>query len=218
MYVPVTSGSELVSAHAIGYRYPSAAASLFALANVNLAVRPGEILKVSGRNGSGKTTLLRILAGELTPTTGHIRHDRRLSPVYLDQNSASFVAESLTVLEQVSLSFPPNNFLARAASPERRECVRQLLSTYDLGLEHRLASFIAELSGGQRQIVALVSLLVGRFNLWLLDEFTAGMDQKAARVSRQIVEAAAFERNMGVVYASHIADPEFKVTSEIALD
>lgn len=163
----------------VGYQYPSGESDQWVLRGVDLVLRPGDVVRVTGRNGAGKSTLLKILAGTYSPTTG----TRRVAPggchvVYLDQNSADFVGQSLTVREQLEM----------AAGLGRREfgdcrSAREQLAAYEVGLERHWHRFVGELSGGQRQIVALVATLLTGADVLLLDEFTTFMDRQSVRTS-----------------------------------
>ncbi len=156
-----------------------------ALRGVELEVRPGEAVALMGRNGSGKSTLLKCLVGLLSPARGEVtingRPARQMSLVeicrqvaYLPQNPddllfADSVLEELQVtlrnhgLAEGDLALPPAGLLA------------------ELGLSGLEEAYPRDLSVGQRQRVALGSLLVTAPRLLLLDEPTRGLDFAAKR-------------------------------------
>lgn len=125
---------------------------------VDLTVRAGEHLLITGDNGAGKTTLLRILAGELTPDRGHVTGRGRIG--FLSQDPAPGSAHE-TLLAAY----------ARGFSGEADEHAERLLA---LGLfdRARLSVPVARLSTGQRQRLALARLVSRPADVLLLDEPT----------------------------------------------
>jgi len=197
--------SLLLKLQDIQYRYPSTGPNDIILNGINLDVYLGESIRITGRNGSGKTTLLRILQGNLQPTHGLrkcIKPDLRV--VYLDQNASDFVGKSLTVLEQIVVGLE-NRFDALHYVKTRTllKEIELTLKQYDVGLEDKLDAFLMELSGGQCQIVALLSVLLGNPDLLLLDEFTAFMDAKAERISVDMVQKFIETHGLAVIFVSH---------------
>lgn len=125
---------------------------------IDLTVRAGERLLITGENGAGKSTLLRVLAGDLAPDRGHV--DRRGRTGYLAQDPApGSVDETLLAA------------YARGREGDADEHAEQLLA---LGLFERAQFTVptARLSTGQRQRLALARLVSRRVDVLLLDEPT----------------------------------------------
>lgn len=197
--------SLLLKLQDIQYWYPSTGPDDIILNGIKFDVHLGESIRITGRNGSGKTTLLRILQGNLQPTHGRrecIKPDLRV--VYLDQNASDFVGKSLTVLEQIVVGLE-NRFDALHFVRTRTllKEIELTLKQYDVGLEDKLDAFLVELSGGQRQIVALLSVLLGNPDLLLIDEFTAFMDAKSERTSVDMVQKFIETHGLAVIFVSH---------------
>jgi energy-coupling factor transporter ATP-binding protein EcfA2 len=142
-----------------------------ALRDVSLAVRPGERLVVLGANGAGKSTLAAILAGVLAPTAGEARQSPSLAgegatllPVGLvtqnpeDTFSCPLVREEMGVVLE-NLGCPP-------AAVDR--AVAAMLA--EVGLEAHADAHPTLLSGGQKQVLALASVLIADPAVLLLDE------------------------------------------------
>ncbi|MFJ7524900.1 ribosomal protection-like ABC-F family protein [Streptomyces griseus] len=125
---------------------------------IDLTVRAGEHLLITGDNGAGKTTLLRVLAGELTPDRGHVVGRGRIG--FLPQDPAPGSAHE-TLLAAYS----------RGLTGEPEEHAERLLA---LGLfdRARLSVPVARLSTGQRQRLALARLVSRPADVLLLDEPT----------------------------------------------
>jgi branched-chain amino acid transport system ATP-binding protein len=154
------------------------------LEDVDLAVDPGRIVAVLGANGAGKTTLLRTLSGQLRPAAGRIRFDGQdLTAVRVEQMVRRGIAHvpegggvitELTVDENLRLGG-----LWRRDKPD-------LNRIYELfePLARRRDQPGHQLSGGERQMLALGRALVGRPRLLLLDEPSLGL---APRITAQIM-------------------------------
>jgi len=178
-----------------------------ALAGVDLAVAPGEVVVLEGPNGAGKTSLLRLCAGLLPLTGGEavvlgcdLRHERtalRRRVGLLGHTAALY--DDLTVSENV-------RFALRAAGCPTSAAVGALER---LGLGGRLLrSAVGRLSAGQRRRVALAVLVARRPELWLLDEPHAGLDSDARLVLAEVVTEAT-AAGATVLLASH--EPEVSV-------
>jgi energy-coupling factor transport system ATP-binding protein len=151
-----------------------------ALEDVNLAIRRGEIVAILGANGSGKTTLVQCIAGLLEPEEGAVRLQgedlRRLDREriarlvgYVFQNPDHQLFSS-TVGEDVA--FGPRNFGMPQGqiAPAVAEALRRV------GLEGHEERDPFTLTRGERQRVAVASVLVSRPGLIILDEPTTGLD------------------------------------------
>ncbi len=152
---------------------------------VSLGVRWGEIVAVLGPNGAGKTTTLEVLEGYRTPEAGTIRV-LGLDPT--TQAPALRTRVGLMLQEGgIQPQVRPRELLrlyARFwASPRDPE---ELLRT--VGLETVADTRWRRLSGGERQRLSLALALVGRPDLLILDEPTAGMDPEAKAATRALIE------------------------------
>jgi ATPase subunit of ABC transporter with duplicated ATPase domains len=159
------------------------------LEGVSLAVTPGSRIGVVGPNGRGKTTLLRALAGleELDRGSvkrnppdlrvGYLRQERDLDPGGLLEYLVRRAAEEVTP-----------EFEARAAATLRR-----------VGLDVPLDREVARLSGGEQSRAALASILLARFDVYLLDEPTNDLDFAGL----ELLERFLLGLEAGFVVVSH---------------
>ncbi len=152
------------------------------LANVNFAVRTGEILGLLGRSGSGKSTLLRIAGGLIEPSAGRVRY--RGKPLSGPAEGISIVFQTfalypwLTVRENVELGLS-------ALGLPLNEARRRALSAIDLiGLDGFQSAYPRELSGGMRQRVGFARAIVSNPILLLMDEPFSALDVLTAETLR----------------------------------
>jgi energy-coupling factor transport system ATP-binding protein len=186
------------------------------LRDVDLDVRPGELIALMGRNGSGKTTLLRLVAGLHRPSSGRVliagQDTTRLHPAdiaqtvgYLPQNpSALFFAETL----RAELAFTLQHHRRSGIDPEE--------TLVTLGLEHAIDRHPRDLSGGERERAALAAVLVGAPRVLLLDEPTRGMDAARKRALVAVLRRLR-EEGVAILLATHDVELVAEVTSRIAL-
>jgi energy-coupling factor transporter ATP-binding protein EcfA2 len=170
--------SPLLSVEEVSFWYEPGGAP--ALDRVSLTIAAGEFLAIIGQNGSGKTTLAKHLNGLLSPGAGRIwlrGVDIRTLPINAVATDVGYVFQNpdhqifaATVYDEVA--FGPRNFSLAATEIENR--VRTALDAVGLvGLEHEDPFLLGK---GQRQCLAVASLLALRPRLLILDEPTTGLD------------------------------------------
>jgi branched-chain amino acid transport system ATP-binding protein len=158
------------------------------LREVSIRVPAGTITAVLGANGAGKTTLLRTLSGLVKPTAGRIVLDGRdlagAKPEHLVRYGMSHVPEGRGVVTELTVE--ENLRLGGLWRRDKRDTARALAEVYEvfepLARRRRYAGH--QLSGGERQMLALGRALVGRPRMLLLDEPSLGL---APRVTAQIM-------------------------------
>ena len=158
------------------------------LKDLNFAIPTGTIAAVLGANGAGKTTLLRTLSGLIRPTSGQIILDgqdlRGVSVEALVQRGMAHVPEGRGVVAELTVD--ENLRLGGLFRKDRKDAAAALSEVYELfePLARRRKYEGHQLSGGERQMLALGRALVGRPRLLLLDEPSLGL---APRVTAQIM-------------------------------
>jgi len=175
-----------------GYRYPGTGKWVFR--HFDMAIESGEAIRIAGRNGSGKTTLLKVLSGLLKLNEGELRRTRETSVAYMDQFSGEMLARDLTIAEQLK---------AAASNESARVASTAMLDEFGLGLKDRVQEFVGHLSGGQRQIVALLCTLAAGASVLCLDEFTSSMDEHSMQVADRLLDHAKATNRITLVLVSH---------------
>ena len=184
----------------------------YALKDVNLEIRRGDFVVLAGRSGCGKTTLLRCLNG-LIPNfyegdfSGRVivdGMDTRKTPTHLLSQIAGMVFQNpdnqlFALNVEADIAFPLENLgVPREIILERIEWVLKLLKIEDL---RNRSPF--ELSGGQKQKVAIASILVMKPKILLLDEPTSSLDPLSAKgLIESIIELNRRE-NLTIIISEH---------------
>ena len=178
----------IIEIEGLSHRYPN---GVVALEGVDMTVRRGEFLAVLGQNGSGKTTLVKHFNGLLKPTEGSVRVDgeetvelgiRRLGQRvgYVFQNPDHQIFSD-TVADEVA--FGPK--IREMEEDEIRERVEEALVA--VGMEGRGDEDPFGLTKGERQRVAVASVLAVRPEVLILDEPTTGLDYAEQRSMMDLV-------------------------------
>ena len=175
--LPAHTGEPVVCFEGVGYSYPGGGASVRAL---DFEVFPGEIVGIVGQNGAGKTTLTKLLNGLLKPAEGNVvvaglntrevptsRIARHVSTLF--QNPDRQICKD-TVLDEVAFGL----LLQGASADEAAARAKATCERFGLPLDEAPFS----LSRGQRQMVALASVVVGEPQVIVLDEPTSGLDYR----------------------------------------
>lgn len=199
---------------------------IVALENFSLALHAGEIVALVGDNGAGKSTLIKIVSGVHTPTSGSILLDGEPTN-FVDASTArargiEVVYQDLALADQQPVYM--NLFLGReiARGPlgllDRRTMTSETQKLVD-DLDVRIPSVhakICDLSGGQRQGVAIARATHWAKKLILLDEPTAALGvAETAKVEKIVAELR--ERNLAILIVSHSLDQVFRLSDRICV-
>lgn len=205
----------------VGKVYRRGSEEVEVLRGVDLLIRDGERLSVTGVSGSGKTTLLNLMGGLDRPDSGQIYWDGKL----LSGKSVSQLArwrgtrigfifqtyhllDELTVLENTCLP-------ASLARLDREREARELLE--EVGLSHRLEHRAFELSGGEQQRAVIARALVNDPDLILADEPTGNLDaDNTAKILKLLLDLTR-ERKKALVLVTHEPDVARRAERQIHL-
>jgi len=196
MSIEADLGPVVLRAHQLNKKVSSPEGSLTILSDVSFSISPGESIAVVGPSGAGKSTLLALLAGLDVPTTGHVElNGINLSSLDEDgrarvrADNVGFVfqsfhlVQSLNALENVMLP------LELAGAADAREKALDIIDK--VGLTERRRHYPAQLSGGEKQRVAIARGFATEPAVLFADEPTGNLD---ARTGSRIMELM-FELN-----------------------
>lgn len=179
------------------------------LQGLSIAVNQEQITAVVGENGSGKTTLGKLLTGILKPVDGKIfidnknTHNMTLSDVgmsigYLFQNPSRQLFAT-TVKEQML-------FTDQMMDKDMMESERRMMALLDyFDLQDKITAYTYELSQGEKQRLALASVLINTPRFLVLDEPTTGLDTKRKKQLSNYLEDLKGKR-IGMMIISHDQD------------
>lgn len=207
----------ILEARAITKRYLVDGQEICVLDSVSLTVQRGEFVAIMGSSGSGKTTLLSLLSGLDSPSSGRVlvegtditdwREDQ-LAP--LRNETIGFVFQSFHLIPSLSalenVMFPAELHGDRGA----RTKAAQLLDR--VGVGHRKANFPHQLSGGEKQRVAICRALINGPRILFADEPTGNLDSKNGNAILDLLLDLHRERQTTLVMVTH--SPEIAALAE----
>jgi len=189
-----------------------------ALDGVSLTLEPGTTTALVGASGSGKTTLLRCLAGLLSPDKGEILFDGRdVDGVPAERRGVGVVFQSYALFPHLTvagnLAFGLD--VRKTSAGDRARRVAELAE--ELGLERLLDRRPGEISGGERQRVALGRALAYRPVLLLLDEPLAALDPNFADSVREALARAIAAERTTVLLVTHDRSDALRLGDRVVL-
>ena len=198
---PRPSGPFQLQAQALSARIPGA---LNGPHNIDIDVRSGQVLMITGASGIGKTTLLKVLAKQLQHSSGDYLINQRPAAHWQLDDCIGYLPQQLDIFDR---SLAGN--LRLAAPKASDEQLWQVLTDVALadwareqnGLDTALGEYGAQISGGQARRVALARLLLAQRPILLVDEPFAGLDQAS---SEQVLRALRQRQAEGIlIIVSH---------------
>jgi putative ABC transport system ATP-binding protein len=201
----------IVEARQVTKTYTIADREIHVLDDVSLAVSENEFLVVEGSSGSGKTTLLSLLSGLDKPTSGRvflqeeeITNSTEDDLAQLRKDVIGFVFQSFHLIPSLSaienVMFPAD--LNR--DPAAREKAESLLQR--MGLQHRSENFPHQLSGGEKQRVAMCRALINDPKIIFADEPTGNLDSENGRAILDLLLEFQKERRTTLILVTHSAE------------
>ena len=191
--------------------FRSGSERVHAVAGVDLAITPGEVVAILGPNGAGKTTTLDVVLGLTEPTTGSITSFGAAPRHAVHEGRVSAVLQTGGLLRDLTARETVRMIASTFAHPEPVESVLQRA-----GLTDKANRRVSKLSGGEQQRLRFALALLPDPDLLILDEPTAGMDVAARREFwRTMHEDATNGRT--VLFATHYLEEADNFADRIVL-
>ena len=191
-----------------------------AIAQLDLAVEPGEFMAIVGPSGCGKSSLLRMLAGLAVPTAGEVLVDGApVRPDTAGRVGFLFQQDALlpwrTVRDNVALGLRLGRRAARPNERELNERVREWIGKVGLaGFEDR---YPAQLSGGMRKRVAIAQTLIGDPALLLMDEPFTALDAQSRHLMEEDLLKLCGDGTKTILFVTHDLDEATALADRIAV-
>jgi len=185
------------------------------LRGVDLEVPKGQRVSIIGSNGAGKTTILNAIAGSVPISSGAISIDgvdRGEEPEWkraryvgrVRQDPLAGTAGDMTVLDNLAVASRKGARRLRfAVTPRIRRELAARVAELGMGLENRLRENVNRLSGGQRQALTLLMAAISRPAVLLLDEHTAALDPRNARIVTDLTRRFVEEYGLTAITVTH---------------
>ena len=198
----------------ISKEYRTKAETINVLKNINLKLNQGDFVSIQGKSGSGKTTLLNIIGLLDTPTSGEIKFDNnninysneKIKNIIRNKKIGfvfqfHYLLNEFTALENVMI---PALIDTKLNKIQLRSKAKELLELVELG--HRIDHKPLELSGGEKQKVAISRALINNPNIILADEPTRNLDLETSETISELFKKINEEKQQTIVIVTHSSE------------
>lgn len=210
--------NNLLEAEKLSKFYKEGNEEIKAVNNIDFSIKENEKIVIYGRSGSGKSTLLNLLSGLDTYSDGQISYknykyeNQHRKLTQLRKESMGFVYQfhhllkEFTSIENVALG-------SMISGENKKRSLEQASDILDkFGLSERLNHFPSQLSGGEKQRVAMARALINKPDLIFLDEPTGNLDKDTSKEVINYLNQLIDEFKSSIIVATH--DPEFRNFSD----
>ena len=210
--------NNLLEAKHLSKFYKEGDEEIKAVNKIDFSIKENEKIVIYGRSGSGKSTLLNLLSGLDTYSDGEISYknykydNQHKQLTKLRRESMGFVYQfhhllkEFTSIENVALG-------SMVSGENKKRSLEQASEILDkFGLSERLNHFPSQLSGGEKQRVAMARALINKPDLIFLDEPTGNLDKDTSKEVINYLNQLADDFKSSIIVATH--DPEFRNFSD----
>lgn len=198
--------------------------------NFSINIEKGDFISVIGSNGAGKSTLLNIISGKTDVDEGRIilrgidvtdkyeyEKCKNISRIFQDPSMGT--NPSMTIYENLSMAKNKGRRfgLKFLIDKKEEEYFKETLKILGLNLEDKLNTPVSQLSGGQRQSLALIMATIGNPDLLLLDEHTAALDPKTSETVMEITERVIREKGLTTIMVTHNIEHAIKYGNRLIM-
>ncbi len=178
--------------------YPGTVNENHAIKNINLSIKENDFITIIGSNGAGKSTLFNLISGNIISSKGSIHinsKDVTLDQEFKRSKYIGRIFQDPRLGTASNMSIQDNMVIAHKKGMKGLRCslnkklkneFKDNLSLLNMNLENRLEDNVGLLSGGQRQALTLLMVVLSKPDLLLLDEHTAALDPKNAEIVQDL--------------------------------
>jgi D-xylose transport system ATP-binding protein len=200
--------------------------SVQALRGADFEVRDGEVMALVGDNGAGKSTLIKCVAGIYSIDSGDVRFRGQPVKIHGPKDAAKLgievvyqdlaLCDNLDVVQNMFLGREQHDLLYRLKEAPMERRATETLTSLSVTTIRSVRQPVAQLSGGQRQSVAVARAVMWDSQVFFLDEPTAALGVAQTHQVLELVKRLA-EQNLAVVLVSHNLVDVFEVADRITV-
>lgn len=181
------------------------------LENISFSIEEGESIAIIGKSGSGKSTLLHLAGGLDKPSFGavyvcgknlNMLNDKELSAIR--NNKIGFIFQSHLLLDDFTALDNVQVPSLISSNMDMSKLAKKLLT--DIGLENRLYHYPKQLSGGEKQRVAICRALINNPDIIIADEPTGALDEDTSSQVEYMLLNMVKQRNKSLLLVTHNED------------
>ena len=204
--------NELLRVENLSKSYPSEekGGKLVILEDINLMLKQGETIAITGKSGCGKSTLLSLLALLSPKDGGKIYYEGMDTDQIKDRDRARLRNEKMGFVFQNSMLLEDFSALENVAMPlmikgEKKKIALEKAQEYlkMVGIEERKDHRPIKLSGGERQRTAIARALITEPSVVFADEPTGSLDEKTSRIIEELLIESVRKTNRGLILVTH---------------
>ncbi|MBE5733042.1 MAG: ABC transporter ATP-binding protein [Clostridiales bacterium] len=206
----------MLKLNSVSKRY--AKSDTYAVNDVNIHVKSGEIYGFIGPNGAGKTTTIKMIIGVLAPSEGNIEVNG--ADISREGNYAKkhigYVSDSHTLYDRLT-GKEYVNFLADVygvGQRERQERCERLLELF--AMKDAFNSQISTYSHGMKQKISIIGALIHEPPVWVLDEPMTGLDPQSSHVLKTLMREHCDKGNV-VFFSTHVLEVAEKLCDRVGI-
>lgn len=205
------NGDKLIEVKNLFKSYPAGRQVNEVLKDLSFTINEGDFVVISGKSGAGKTTLMNTLGGIETPDSGDIIikgfdiiNETKSKISDFRFHEIAMISQVNNLLDQYTLRdnmIIPRIFNSREVFRKRTDDIPKIVE--DVEIDHKIKSYAAELSAGEKQRAALAVALARRAPIILADEPTANLDSRLARNIITLLMETARKYNTTIIMSTH---------------
>ena len=183
----------------------------YAVSNIEMKIRKGDIYGFIGSNGAGKSTTLKMIAGLMFPTSGEIKLFGERRNAYTSQRVGSLI-ENAGIYPNLS-AYDNMDILSTSMGLKNKQKIIEILELVHLDPKSKKKA--KKFSLGMKQRLGIAMALLGNPDLLILDEPINGLDPEGIREIREVILRLNEEKDMTIIISSHILGELSKVARMI---